>query len=90
MNYFYFVAFCLFFLLFLSFMDVNVKALIVNTLNRCLSGIVFITIVNFLFKFSGINLMVNINQISMSVSGILGISGVFFLYVFQWLLTNVL
>ena len=90
MNYFYYVAFLMIFLLFLSFMNVNVKELFINTLTRCLSGIVFITFANFLLKMLGLNLMVNINQISLVISGILGISGVIFTYIFQWILTSLL
>ena len=89
-NYIYFVAFFAFFVIFLNLMEVKVTEMIINILNRVLLGVVFIMFANYMFKIAGVDFMVNINQVSVTVSGILGISGVIFLFAFQWILTTAL
>ena len=84
-------TYCIVFLFFFAvlFMTMGTKAgiFVVKTVNRCLAGIVFITVMNQLIIFSGQNLQVRINEISVCISGVFGIIGLIFLYAFQWLLT---
>lgn len=65
----------------------NVIDLAANMLIRVLSGIVFISVCNYLIFLLGRSLYVNINEISLTISALLGISGLCFLYLFQWILT---
>lgn len=65
----------------------NLASIFANMLIRILSGIVFISVCNYLIFLSGRSLHVNINEISVAVSALLGTSGVCFLYLFQWILT---
>ena len=87
MNIMYIVAFILIFCLVSKTFGVNPLNLLVNMLLRVLSGIVFIIFCNYLIFMSGKSFHVNINEISLVVSAVLGISGVCFLYLFQWILT---
>ena len=73
--------------LFFSSMGINVKKCIIAFLFRCLLGIVIIGIANFLLEKNGLNLSVKINEISIGVSGILGIWGVILLYALQYYFT---
>lgn len=57
---------------------------------RGLSGLIILYVCNFFLVQLGENFVVNINEISLSVSAILGIPGIFFLYCFRWFLTIVL
>ncbi len=87
MNIMYIMAFILIFSLVSRTFGVNPFNLLANMLLRVLSGIVFISFCNYLIFMSGKNFHVNINEISLVVSALLGISGVCFLYLFQWVLT---
>lgn len=71
----------------LSTMGVDVVKLVLNFVIRCLSGIVIIYIANFLIEYFGENFTVNINEITLGVSGILGIWGVILLYALQYYFT---
>ncbi|MCI8771608.1 MAG: hypothetical protein HFH73_10785 [Lachnospiraceae bacterium] len=71
----------------LSTMGVDVVKLVLNFVIRCLSGIVIIYIANFLIEYFGGNFTVNINEITLGVSGILGIWGVILLYALQYYFT---
>lgn len=83
----YIASFFLVFLVIAKIFGFNPAGLLINMLIRVLSGIVFISVCNYLIFLSGRNFHVNINEISVSISAILGISGLSFLYVFQWILT---
>ncbi|MCI9079681.1 MAG: hypothetical protein HFH68_12320 [Lachnospiraceae bacterium] len=87
MNIMYIVVFILIFFLVSKTFGANPFNLITNILLRVLSGIIFINICNYLILIPGKNFHVNINEISLVVSAILGISGICFLYLFQWVLT---
>ncbi len=75
------------FLVFLGSMGVDVIRLVLNFLVRCLSGLVIIYVVNFLVEYFGGNFIVNINEITIGVSGFLGIWGVILLYALQYYFT---
>lgn len=75
------------FLIFLATMGVDVVKLLFKIVIRCLLGIVIIYVVNLAIKYYGGNLFVNLNEFSVSVSGILGIWGVIFLYALQYYFT---
>lgn len=83
----YIASFVLMFFVVSTIFGFNPIELIANMLIRVLSGIVFISICNYLILLSGRNLYVNINEISVAISALLGISGVCFLYLFEWILT---
>ncbi|MCX4326413.1 MAG: pro-sigmaK processing inhibitor BofA family protein [Lachnospiraceae bacterium] len=87
MNVMYIVVFLLIFFILSKIFSFNPYNLLANMLVRVLSGIIFISICNYLIFMSGKNFHVNINETSLLVSAFLGISGVCFLYVFQWILT---
>lgn len=75
------------FLVFLGSMGVDVIRLVLNFLARCLLGLVIIYVANFLIEYCGGNVVVNINEITIGVSGILGIWGVILLYALQYYFT---
>lgn len=83
----YIVSFFLIFLVISKTFRLSPIGLIANMLIRVLSGIVFISVCNYLIFLLGRNFHVNINEISVAISAILGISGLCFLYIFQWILT---
>lgn len=83
----YIVAFILIFYLIYVIFGFNPINITVNILIRVLSGIVFISVCNYLIFLLGRSLYVNINEISLAISALLGISGLCFLYLFQWILT---
>lgn len=87
MDIIYIVVFILIFFVVSKTFGANPYNLLTNMLLRALSGIIFISVCNYLMFISGKNLHLNINEISMAVSVLLGISGVCFLYLFQWILT---
>lgn len=66
------------FLVFLAAMGVDVVKVIINFVTRSLLGIVVIYVVNSAIQSLGGNVFVNINEITIGVSGILGIWGLFF------------
>lgn len=70
-------------LLFLGSMGVDVVKVALKFTFRCLSGIVFICVANFFIQNVDKNFVVNINEITVGVSGVLGIWGVFVLYGLQ-------
>jgi len=75
------------FLVFLAAMGVDVVKVVINFVMRSLLGIVVIYVVNSLIQSMGGNVIVNINEITISVSGILGIWGVILLYGLQYYFT---
>lgn len=83
----YIVVFLLIFFITSKIFKFNPCNLAVNILLRVLSGIIFISICNYLIFISGKSFHLNINETSLLISAFLGISGVCFLYVFQWILT---
>ncbi|HBA97466.1 MAG TPA: hypothetical protein DCZ23_05095 [Lachnospiraceae bacterium] len=83
----YIVLFILIFFLVSKAFGSSVTGILANMLIRVLSGIVFISVCNYLVFLSDRNLHVNINETSLVISAILGISGLCFLYLFQWILT---
>ena len=75
------------FLVFLATMGVDVIKLVFRFVARSLLGIVVIYVANFVVQFLGGNVLVNINEITIGVSGILGIWGVILLYGLQYYFT---
>lgn len=75
------------FLVFLATMGVDVMKLFLKFIARCLLGIVIIYVVNSAIQYYGGNLFVNLNEVSIGISGILGIWGVIFLYALQYYFT---
>lgn len=75
------------FLVFLAAMGVDVVKVIVNFVARSLLGIVIIYVVNSFVQSFGGNVFVNINEITIGVSGILGIWGILLLYGLQYYFT---
>ena len=83
----YIVAFLIVFFLVSKIFNFNPYDVLGNMVVRVLSGIIFISVCNYLIFISGKNLHVNINETSLVISALLGIGGVCFLYLFQWILT---
>lgn len=83
----YIVVFLIIFFLGSKIFNFNPYDVLGNMIVRVLSGIIFISVCNYLIFISGKNLHVNINETSIVISAFLGISGVCFLYLFQWILT---
>lgn len=68
-------------------MGVRIEIIALHLVTRCLSGLVVLYVCNlFLIEF-GEKFVVKINEISLGISAVLGMPGVFFLYCFQWFLT---
>ena len=74
-------------LLFLGTMGVNSFKIFLNFIIRCLSGIIFISLINCLVQNSAPQFIVKINEITVGISGILGIWGVFLLYALRYYFT---
>ena len=53
---------------------------------RCLSGLIVLYVCNFFMCYLNENLIVNINEISLTISAFFGLAGVFLLYCFRWIL----
>lgn len=81
------VVFAVGFLFFLSSVGVDVVSLLFHIVVRALLGTVIIYVANFAIAYYGGNFMVNINEITVGVSGILGIWGVIFLYALEYYFT---
>ena len=75
------------FLLFLGAMGVDVIRVLVNFLMRCLLCLVIIYVANSVLQYYGQNFSVNINEITIGLSGILGVWGVLLLYALQYYFT---
>lgn len=75
------------FLIFLGSMGVDVIKLVMNFIFRSLLGIVLIGLANYVIKIGGGDLSVNINEISVMLSGILGVWGVILLYIIRYCFT---
>lgn len=75
------------FLIFLGTMGVDVIKLVLNFVFRSLLGIVIIGLANYLIKGAGGNFFVNINEISVLLSGALGIWGVILLFIIRYYFT---
>jgi hypothetical protein len=75
------------FLIFLGTLGVDVVKVVCNFVARGLLGLILIYVVNSAIAYYGGNLTVNINEITIGVSGILGIWGVIFLYALQYYFT---
>ena len=74
-------------LLFFHSMGIDTFRMLLNFLIRGLSGVIIITLVNFfLVKFYP-EIVVKINEITVGISGIFGIWGVFLLYALQYYFT---
>lgn len=74
-------------LVLLGTMGVDVIKLMLNFVARCLLGIVVIYVANYLIGYFGGNVIVSINEITMGISGVLGIWGVILLYGLQYYFT---
>lgn len=86
-NAIFIVLFIVGFLVFLATIGVDVMKLIFNFMLRCLLGVVIIYVVNSSIQYLGGNLSVNLNEITLGVSGGLGIWGVMLLYALQYYFT---
>lgn len=75
------------FLVLLGTMGVDMVKLVLNFTVRCLLGLVIIYVANLGIEYYGGNFIVKINEITMGVSGILGIWGVILLYALQYYFT---
>ncbi|MCD7826149.1 MAG: pro-sigmaK processing inhibitor BofA family protein [Clostridiaceae bacterium] len=75
------------FMIFLASLGVDVIKVAFNFVIRCLLCLIIINIANYVIEQNGANFVVNINEISMGVSGIFGVWGVIFLYVLQYYFT---
>ncbi len=73
--------------LIILFLNPECRNVIWNILLRCLSGLVLIYIINYGIAYFGGNIDVKINEISASVAGIFGVSGVIGLYALQLFFT---
>lgn len=87
MNTIYIVVFLGLYVIIGKVFNLNLLSTTLNLMLRVLLGIVFISFANYILYFSGAKLHVNINEISMTISAFLGISGIIFLFIFQWFLT---
>lgn len=74
---------------FLLWMGVDAWRYLFHFMIRCLSGLVIIYVVNSAMQYYGVDIAVKINEISIALSGILGIWGVIFLYALQYYFTIV-
>ncbi|MCI8339008.1 MAG: hypothetical protein HFH62_10080 [Lachnospiraceae bacterium] len=74
-------------LIFLGTMGVDVVKLILNFIFRSLLGIVLIGLANYFIEKAGGNLFVNINEISVLLSGVLGVWGVILVYIIRYYFT---
>ena len=81
------VVFIAGFLFFLSSVGVDVIQMLIRILARALLSIVIIYIANIVITYYGGKFIVNINEITVGVSGILGIWGVIFLYALEYYFT---
>lgn len=64
----------------------KVEMFLFRLLGRCLSGIVVLYVCNFFLSEWNENLIVNINEITLLISSILGMPGIIFLYFLRWFL----
>mgnify|MGYP004512962623 FL=1 len=81
------VVFIASFLFFLSSVGVDVIQMLIRILARALLSTVIIYIANIVITYYGGKFIVNINEITVGVSGILGIWGVIFLYALEYYFT---
>ena len=81
------VVFIASFLFFLSSVGVDVIQMLIRILARALLSTVIIYIANIVITYYGGKVIVNINEITVGVSGILGIWGVIFLYALEYYFT---
>ena len=81
------VVFIAGFLFFLSSVGVDVIQMLIRILARELLSTVIIYIANIVITYYGGKFIVNINEITVGVSGILGIWGVIFLYALEYYFT---
>lgn len=87
MNAMYIAVFLVIYVIIIKIFNLKLLSTTLNIILRVLLGIVFISFVNFIIYFLGANLHVNINEISIVISAFFGISGIVFLFIFQWFLT---
>lgn len=81
------VVFIAGFLFFLSSVGVDVIQMLIRILARALLSTVILYIANIVITYYGGKFIVNINEITVGVSGILGIWGVIFLYALEYYFT---
>ena len=74
--------------LFFHSMGVDSFRILLNFIIRGLSGIILIHVLNFMFTHFYPELIVKINEITVSVAGIFGIWGVLILYGLRYYFTN--
>ena len=74
-------------LIFLGTRGVDVVKLVLNFIFRSLLGIVIIGLANYFIEKAGGNFFVNINEISVLLSGVLGIWGVILVYIIRYYFT---
>ncbi len=67
-------------------LGLKVEILLLHLIGRCLMGIVVLYVCNFLLSEINQDLIVNINEITLLVSSLLGMPGIIFLYFLRWFL----
>lgn len=67
-------------------LGLKVEIILFRLIGRCLSGIVVLYVCNFFLSEMNKNLIVNINEITLLISAILGMPGIVFLYILRWFL----
>lgn len=65
----------------------NPGEIFLNMVARMLTGLVVLYLCNLIFEKLAPKCIVNINEITMLISAILGIPGVIFTYLLHWILT---
>lgn len=67
-------------------LGLKVEILLLHLIGRCLMGIVVLYVCNFLLSEINQDLIVNINEITLLVSSLLGMPGIIFMYFLRWFL----
>ncbi len=87
MNTIYIVVFLMIIFVFLKMAGLNPVKFVADMLIRTLSGIIFLSVMNFFIISAGQKVYVSINEISACISAVFGISGLIMLYIFRWSFT---
>lgn len=74
------------FLFCLRCLGLKVEIILLRLIGRCLSGIVVLYACNFFLSEINENFIVNINEITLLISALLGMPGIIFLYFLRWFL----
>lgn len=74
------------FLICLRCLGLKVEIVLLRLIGRCLSGIVVLYACNLFLSEMNEDLIVNINEITLLISALLGMPGIIFLYFLRWFL----